>query len=531
MKRLDKDYSSRGWFAVTMLIAGLVGVSFVPPQSIGGVKLRRANILSDILSFDDAPVANTVFEPSGDEVVRIDMNSVVECIVAVDTMPPAVQVVYEWAPLTDTVVGRSLPVVPDSVRLSPALVPIEDFSDGRMDAFYDTLLHARRPVRIAFLGDSFVEGDILTADLRERLQRTYGGGGTGFAPMASPLTAFRRSVKTQSKGWVSYNIMQRKNVPEALRSHFFVSGWVCQATAGASTSWTCTDFRERLADCNEARVFFVSPSDSRVEVTVNDSLQNSFAVEGDKAVREIVVSAPRIQSLSFRVAEGCKGFIGYGALFDGRGVSVDNYSIRSNNGRALFWTDPSVDAQIHALLQYDLVILQYGLNIMQQGVYVYGKYGQQLEQMIAFVHECFPGAAVLLLGVSDRSVKTEHGFEPMNALASMTACQRSAAERSGAAFWSVYEAMRTWGGMAAFVSNGWAGKDYTHINYAGGRRVAWSLADALHAGARAVYERPVEETDDESTVATDSVLDSLQHSRIHQALLSDFAPDITVGLE
>ena len=83
-----------------------------------------------------------------------------------------------------------------------------------------------------------VEGDILTADLRERLQRTYGGGGTGFAPMASPLTAFRRSVKTQSKGWTSYNIMQRRNAPEALRNNFFVSGWACQATAGASTSWS-----------------------------------------------------------------------------------------------------------------------------------------------------------------------------------------------------------------------------------------------------------------------------------------------------
>ena len=37
--------------------------------------------------------------------------------------------------------------------------------------------------------------------------------------------------------------------------------------------------------------------------------------------------------------------------------------------------------------------------------------------------------------------------------------------------------------MEQFVANGWAGKDYTHINYAGGRRVAWSLFDALNAGA------------------------------------------------
>ena len=87
--------------------------------------------------------------------------------------------------------------------------------------------------------------------------------------------------------------------------------------------------------------------------------------------------------------------------------------------------------------------------------------------MIAFVRECFPGAAVLLLGVSDRSVKTERGYEPMDAIPYLTACQRAAAERAGAAFWPVSDAMRSWGGMAAFVSNGWAGKDHTHINFAG----------------------------------------------------------------
>lgn len=63
------------------------------------------------------------------------------------------------------------------------------------------------------MGDSFVEGDILSSDLREKLQLRFGGSGAGFAPMASPLTGFRRTIKTQSKGWDSYNIMQRRNTP------------------------------------------------------------------------------------------------------------------------------------------------------------------------------------------------------------------------------------------------------------------------------------------------------------------------------
>ncbi len=61
----------------------------------------------------------------------------------------------------------------------------------------------------------------------------------------------------------------------------------------------------------------------------------------------------------------------------------------------------------------------------------------------------------------------------MTSAPAMVDWQRRAARATGAAFWSVYDAMRAQGGMERFVANGWAGKDYTHINYGGGRQVAY----------------------------------------------------------
>ena len=488
MNTPEKDYSHRGWIAALALIAVLGAVSFIPPQSLGGVKLRRANILSDILSFEDA--AAEAAEPAlfDEDDFHVDMAQVARRIEAerieADTAPRPVQTTFEWLLRQDSSGRRA--VVPDTVRLNPALVAIEQFApadSGRLRAFYDTLLYARRPVRIAVLGDSFIEGDILTADLREKLQQAYGGGGAGFAPMASPLTVFRRTIKTQSKGWTAYNIMQRKAAPQNLRGHFFVSGWVCQPSEGASTRWENTDYRQQLDSCTAARVFFISPGDSRIELTLNDSLRREFEVEGAAAVRQVTVTAPHIRSLAFKVNSGTEGFIGYGAVFEADGVVVDNYSVRSNNGQAMFWTNPSVNAQVNDLAGYDLVILQYGLNIMQTVVHNYTNYARQIEKMVVYVQQCFPTAAVLVLGVSDRSVKTDAGFEPMDAIPYMLDYQRGAAENTGAAFWPTCDAMRSLGGMEQFVANGWAGKDYTHINYAGGRRVAWSLVDAINAGA------------------------------------------------
>ena len=492
MNSPEKDFTHRSWLATAALIAVLAAVSFIPPQSIGSVKLRRANILSDVLVFDDAAAAEPAAEPVlfDEEDFHIDLEAVAERIEA-DTAPRETQATYRWIIPRDSLRGPR--PEPDPARLTATPVPIEDYSDsGRLRAFCATLLNARRPVRIAFLGDSFVEGDILTADLREQLQTAFGerpGGGAGFAPMASPLTAFRRTIKTQSKGWTTYNIMQRKAAPARLRENFYVSGWVSQPAAGASTRWESTDYRNRLDSCSSARVFFLSPRDSRVEVTLNDTLRRAFDITGDAAVRQIEVSAPHVRSLAFKVLSGTEGFIGYGAIFEGGGVVVDNYSVRSNNGQAMFWTNPSVNARINALTGYDLVILQYGLNIMQSGVKSYTNYAAQIEKMVAFVRSCFPRAAVLVLGVSDRSTKTDAGFEPMDAIPYMLDVQRRAARNTGAAFWPTCDAMRAQGGMEQFVKNGWAGKDYTHINYAGGRQVAYALVDALDARVAAILRQ------------------------------------------
>ena len=45
-------------------------------------------------------------------------------------------------------------------------------------------------------------------------------------------------------------------------------------------------------------------------------------------------------------------------------------------------------------------------------------------------------------------------------------------------------AMQRLGGMTEFVAQGWAGKDYTHINYAGGREIARMLYYAMLQGAQ-----------------------------------------------
>ena len=546
MAKRPEDYTSRTFLFAMATLVVLMAISVIPPIEAGGISLRRANILSDLIRFDSdkAPAAEPAQPEIDVEDFHVDMEEVERQVARVaqeasptgDGTSASWQGIFDQQPveadttLIDTFAADSLEAhrravaEADFSALLPAdtlITPVEEFFEGEgpspLQRLYDKLLDGSQPVRIAFMGDSFVEGDILTADLREMLQETFGGGGVGFVPAASPFTGFRQTVKTTSKGWTPYNIMQRKSVPDPYADDFFVSGWVAAAADGASTRWDMTSRRRHLEECSRARLLFISRSPSQVSVTLNDGEVRTFGFEGDEVVRQIVVEEPQIRSLEMKVERGADGFTAYGADFDDlKGVSVDNFSIRSNNGQAMFWTSPSVNAQINSMRPYDLVILQYGLNIMQADRHDYSLYAEQVEKMIRFVRSCFPQAAVVVMGVSDRSQRGEDGIVPMESARDLSQWQRSAAEACGAAYWDTYGAMQRLGGMTSFVDNGWAGKDYTHINYAGGAQVARALFHGLLQGVQRHIEymreaierqRPViaEPLDDIAPAATDSL--------------------------
>ncbi len=519
MTNSGKDYAVRGWLVLAATLVVLVVVSFVPPIEAGAISLRRASVISDLINLDktadgellaeEQPEINVEeFEVDLEEVAAQVKQTTAQASPMGEATSASWEGIFEEQPsggeelVAEGDNAPSLDELPqaDFSEILPdesLITRIESFAQGEetpLDRLYDKLLAGKEQVRVAFMGDSFVEGDILTADLRELLQDTFSGGGVGYAPVASPFTGFRQTIKTTSKGWTSYNIMQRKSAPEPYSGDFFVSGWVAKASEGASTRWEMTQKRRHADECRRARLLFICREDAKVSVRLDDGEERTFSFVAGEEVRQIVIESERINSLEMKVLSGAAGFTGIGAEFDDvKGVAVDNLSVRSNNGQAMFWSNAAVNAQINTMRPYDLVVLQYGLNIMQAERHNYSLYAEQVEKMVQYVQSCFPGAAVIVMGVSDRSQKNESGIVPMTAAKDLTRWQRTAAEKCGVAFWDTYSAMQQLGGMSTFVANGWAGKDYTHINYAGGARIARELYYALLKGAEeycaSVHER------------------------------------------
>ncbi len=529
------DYTKRAALLCCTCYLVLLAISFIPPQTAFGLELRRANVLSNIISFSEDNLTENVELVIDTKEYEIDFEAVEQELEAVSMQKESADQSVTWSSemidslYVDVVEEEEITVEAEAkeeaekifspVRLLEAIdiVTIENFDTVELTSlnrFYRKMLSQDSLVRIAVLGDSFIEADILTADLREALQSQYGGCGTGFAPMHSPLTQYRKTVNTNSKGWTSHNVMQHKTTPSPYNTLFPISGWVSLPSPGASVTWESSSVRKNLDSCSCVRLHFLARNTCSVEVAINGGESRTFNFDASESLRQIELQGQNIRSVTMRVSKGHDGFVGYGAHFDGQcGVTVDNYSVRSNNGQAMFWTSAAINAQIDKNLGgYDLVILQYGLNIMQSGVNRYTSYSEQIEKMIRYSQKCFPNAAIIVMGVSDRSTKKNGTYEPMSEAESMTEYQRQAAENQGVNFWNTYAAMQAQGGMSRFVVNGWAAKDYTHINFAGGKQIAWALVDAMNQGAIEERKNMVVKAEYEP------IIDSLQSEAIQKQL-------------
>lgn len=488
-----KNYSNKPFVLTVMVIAILLLLGAVPSFEVGGTRVKRINILSDVITIDDnfhpsiedRDLLDTTFLEDMPTVLAVSRSvSDTMALSSVDTTRnDADYQTISWPTLDEQIEDEDdvtdeqpADVMPPEAPVVDGVVQIEDFSAGHrmMRGFYNALATqaSQRVVRVAVMGDSFIEGDIITADMREQLQLLYGGSGVGFVPFASPISKYRGTVRHTFEGWQSYDLIKRKQAPEELRNYFCVTGnFSVPVTQSASAHYKGVNFRKKIDRTTNSELLFINSGKSVIDVSVNDSLRRSYSPPTSRGLQRIELRGP-VSALDVTV-HGGDGFFGYGVVLeDTVGVSVHNFAVRSNSGLALFGTDYDINRRLGELMHYDLIVLQYGLNAMSANVTNYDYYGRQLCKLVEYIKLCFPQSAIIVMSVGDRSTQNKGEKMTMPAVRAMIETQRKVAWESGVAFWNTFEAMGGENSMVEFVKQKWAAKDYTHIGYQGGRKIA-----------------------------------------------------------
>lgn len=401
-------------FILTLIVVGaLFGLHFLPPIQVDGTRLRKVDLLADI-------------RPDVEEEV-CDSDTVV--------LPPPVK-----------------PAFVDTCRAG--MTCIEDYSDSTrrgMGHFYEALSSVdvmERPVRIAYFGDSFIEADIFTADLRERLQKRFGGCGVGYVPITSPVSGYRPTVLHTFEGWSSHSSNDSIGFDKSrqgLSGHYFFP------REGAYVQLKGTGkYASGLDTCEVSTIYFLNGGFAAVRSQVNGEASGELHEEpGDGRLQAVSVDG-RIGRVRWSVEQSDSATF-YGVAMDGkRGVTVDNFSVRGSSGLHLRSVPMRTLKAFQRLRPYDLIVIQYGLNVATERGVNYDSYKKGMLAAIEHLKEAFPEASLLLVSVGDREFKDEKRngeLRTMPGVKNLIRYQQSIAADARIAFWR--PCMTRWGAKAA----------------------------------------------------------------------------------
>lgn len=366
------------------------------------------------------------------------------------------------------------------IQNSPTRILFPDDDVTLFDSFFQSLDSAGiHPVRIVHYGDSQLEEDRITNNVREQLQQRFGGLGPGMIPLVqqytTSITLHQQRSATPSRSMVfgarEYSVPSGRFGPMGQAGRL---GGSLQITF-APNSRLAADHKARRYD----KVTILTDTlRAPISVTSGDLTATMDTLHG--AMRRYVLDIPdSTENISFRLNGNADV---YGIMLDGEsGVSLDNVAMRGCSGTVFTKIAADQLADFYTRENVKLIVLQYGGNVvpyMRPGKSL-DAYAQNIYEQIMYVRAAAPDAAILFIGPSDMSTNVNGVMKTYPSLKAIIDALQAAALRAGAAYWDIYEVMGGNNSMVKWVNDGYAGKDYVHFTRKGAEEVGNLLAQSL----------------------------------------------------
>ena len=349
---------------------------------------------------------------------------------------------------------------------------------SQMNYFFEALKQAKsKKVRIGDYGDSGNEGDLLTADIREKFQSQFGGNGVGMMAITSQDIMFRITTKHSfSDNWKTVSVLTGKEGDIPIGINGFVSipkgsAWVKYETKSAYKS--CKFF-------TTAKVYYTNAKASSIKYSFNNGPEKTATLQTGTGVKELVLSSTgNVTSFKMTTTMADQAqFFGV-SLESGNGVYVDNYPWRGNSGVSFKDIPEFVKKDFQKYFDYKLIMLTYGANMMTAGNINFMWYESQMIKVIQELKTVFPQTSILLVGMGDKPTKRGSRISTDPNVFKMIQSQKNIVKATGITFWDKFEAMGGENSMLEWVDANLASKDYGHFNDLGSKKLAGMISDVL----------------------------------------------------
>jgi len=329
----------------------------------------------------------------------------------------------------------------------------------------------KRKIRIAYFGDSMIEGDLMTQTIRKLLQGEFGGSGVGFVPITSIVSKFRQSAYANySGGWQDESF---KNT--GFNSKVFLSGHLFRSN-GDWVEIRDQSITDSAAIIEKSLLYGNTPQP--VSITVNGSPYN---LQPGKSINRALLARDLNRGIKIGVAD--ERLPVYGITFEtSSGIVVDNFSFRGITGIEFGKIDSVFLKSIAENHPYDLLVFQYGVNLLfRPNDKNFSWYARTLTPVIRKFRNCFPDADLVIVSTADRAFRYGGQYKSAIGIDSLIKVQAILAYETGSNFYNQYETM---GGRNSIIewasrSPSLANKDYVHPNHRGAEILGGYFFEAI----------------------------------------------------
>lgn len=357
-------------------------------------------------------------------------------------------------------------LIPQEPKVIIPKIAVDSTTDSRvfLQSFYTSLSESgSKVVRVLHYGDSQIEEDRMSQQIREALQNKYGGSGAGLLPLAQTIPS--RTVKQQLRmndRWIQPAQGPKRYLvygPKRDQRDDGLYGVMGQVAV----------MNDSLVKGSETLTAVCTPLDGKKRYTqwrvfADSSVHYTFA--GDSV---FLSGQGKVYGLSQQ---------------SDTGVIVDNIPMRGCLGLVFTKMDREQLVSFYREQNVQLIIMQFGGNAIPsnknpgtiQGIV------KGLRQQVQYLRTCAPQASILFIGPSDMLTQIDGEWTTYPMVPYMDKLLRKMALEENIAYFSLYRWMGGAGSMARWQEIGLAGSDGVHFTRSGARKAGNAVAEWILNG-------------------------------------------------
>lgn len=344
------------------------------------------------------------------------------------------------------------------------------------DNIFDAMSNAKRNhriIRILHYGDSQIEMDRLSANIREYFQGKFGGGGPGMLPAIQtiPSAVVSQRASGDLSAYAPYGDAGERtstgNYGIMAKNYHLASSATINIYASRHQA-----ARERVRKFSSVKLL-VNDRSGQFKATVKAKGQSERVLESSGKGIQMLQCQLDTQATMLTLNLSGNADI-YGIMVDdGYGVNVDNIPLRGCSGTIFTQIKDTILRRCYQKADVGIILLQFGGNSVP-AIYndvSISKFKQATAKQIRYVKSLCPKAAVVYIGPSDMSTRKGGKLQTYPLLPQLIDSLKSAALENGAAYWDLYAAMGGKNSMLQWVNAGLAGPDYIHFTPKGAEKM------------------------------------------------------------